>query len=44
MVGLKIEEKHLILGTVVREDSIYSRIIIIIIMVAVGFKNYAGKL
>ena len=43
MVGLKIEEKHLILGTVVREDSIYSRIIIII-MVAVGFKNYAGKL
>lgn len=42
MVGLKIEEKHLILGTVVREDSIYSHIIII--MVTVGLKNDAGKL
>ena len=41
MVGLKIEEKHLILGTVVREDSIYSHIII---MVTVGLKNDAGKL
>ena len=29
MVGLKIGEKNLILGTVVREDSIYSHIIII---------------
>lgn len=42
MVGLKIEEKHLIFGTVVREDSIYSQIIII--MVTVGLKNDAGKL
>lgn len=42
MVGLKIEEKHLIFGTIVREDSIYLHIVTI--MVRVGFKNYAGKL
>ena len=42
MVGLKIEEKHLILGIVVREDSIYFHVIII--TVTVGLKNDAGKL
>ena len=42
MAGLKIEEKHLILGTIVREDAIHSHIVTI--MVRGGFKNYAGKL